>query len=71
MQVDTLLSNIILVTFLVTVVIAVGSYLGYKLREGRRPTQEPERRAVEPFFHRVSLSEYTRDGDGEPVKRRG
>jgi hypothetical protein len=59
MRVDTLLSNIILVTFLVTIVMAVGSYVGYKLREGRRPTHEPERRPVESFFHRVSLAEYT------------
>jgi hypothetical protein len=65
MRVDTLLSNIILVTFLVTIVMALGSYVGYKLREGRRPVQDPERRSVEPFFHRVTLAEYTGEKDRE------
>jgi hypothetical protein len=37
MQLDALLSTIILVTFLVTVIMAVGSYVAYKLREVRRP----------------------------------
>lgn len=69
MRVDTLLSNIILVTFLVTVVMAVGSYVGYKLREGRRPKVEPERRTRETFFHRVSLSEYAGSGDPADAER--
>ena len=67
MRVDTLLSNIILVTFLVTIVMAVGSYVGYKLREGRRPTHEPDRRTVEPFFHRVSLDEYMSEDGARPT----
>ena len=70
MRIDTLLSNIILVTFLVTVVMAVGSYLGYKLREGRRPSPQTERRVTESFFQRISLTEYSATGDGERVKRR-
>ena len=37
MQLDTLLSTIILVAFVVTIIMAVGSYVAYKLREGRRP----------------------------------
>jgi hypothetical protein len=67
-RLDTLLSNIILVTFLVTVVMAVGSYAGYKLRERRRPRAEAERGTPEPFFHRVTLTEYT-SGDERPGRR--
>ena len=37
MTLDTLLSTIILVAFLVTIVMAVGSYVAYKLREARHP----------------------------------
>ncbi|GAC1646977.1 MAG: hypothetical protein NVS4B3_00300 [Gemmatimonadaceae bacterium] len=37
MKLDTFLSTIILVSFLVTILMAVGSYVAYKLREGRRP----------------------------------
>ena len=37
MKLDSLLSTIILVSFLVTIIMAVGSYIAYKLREGRRP----------------------------------
>ncbi|MGH7482484.1 MAG: hypothetical protein ACRELV_10040 [Longimicrobiales bacterium] len=37
MALDALLSTIILVVFLVTIVIAIGSYAAYKLRERRRP----------------------------------
>lgn len=37
MSVNALLSTIILVTFIVTVVLAVGSYAAYKVRERRRP----------------------------------
>jgi hypothetical protein len=35
--VDALLSTILLVAFLVTIIMAIGSYLAYKLRESRRP----------------------------------
>lgn len=37
MKLDALLSTIILVSFLVTIMMAVGSYVAYKLREARRP----------------------------------
>ncbi len=37
MKLDALLSTIILVSFLVTIMMAVGSYFAYKLREARRP----------------------------------
>lgn len=37
MSINALLSTIVLVTFIVTVVLAVGSYAAYKVRERRRP----------------------------------
>jgi heme/copper-type cytochrome/quinol oxidase subunit 2 len=48
---DTLLSTIILVSFLVTILMAIGSYVAYKLRESRRPREDDEVVAGEsPFF---------------------
>ena len=52
---DTLLSTIILVTFLVTIIMAVGSYVAYKLRESRRPVADaPAASGGEsPFYERI------------------
>jgi hypothetical protein len=51
MTLDTLLSTIILVSFLVTILMAIGSYIAYKLRESRRPRDEALVVAGEsPFF---------------------
>lgn len=51
---DTLLSTIILVTFLVTVIMAVGSYVAYKLRESRRPGRDERPMGEEsPYYERV------------------
>ena len=36
-DVNEFLTTIVLVSFLVTIVLAVGSYVAYKLRERRRP----------------------------------
>jgi hypothetical protein len=61
MQFATLLSTIVLVTFLITVIMAVGSYVAYKLREGRRPPTDPVSLAGEPaFFERVSADDIAR-----------
>ena len=58
MRIDTLLSTIILVSFLVTILMAVGSYGAYKLREARRPRAEPPALSKEsPFFERVVADE--------------
>jgi hypothetical protein len=58
MRIDTLLSTIILVSFLVTILMAVGSYAAYKLREARRPRAEPPALAQEsPYFERVVADE--------------
>jgi heme/copper-type cytochrome/quinol oxidase subunit 2 len=37
MNINALISTVILVSFIVTVVLAVGSYMAYKVRERRRP----------------------------------
>jgi hypothetical protein len=54
MRIDTLLSTIILVSFLVTILMAVGSYAAYKLREARRPRADPPPVSNRsPYFERV------------------
>lgn len=56
MKLDTLLSTIILVSFLVTIIMAAGSYVAYKLRESRRPsrTRPPILTGGDsPYFERV------------------
>ncbi len=54
MRLDTLLSTIILVSFLVTIVMAIGSYAAYKLRERRRPHADvPATSDESPYFERI------------------
>jgi heme/copper-type cytochrome/quinol oxidase subunit 2 len=58
MSVNILLSTIILVSFLVTIVMAVGSYVAYKLREARRPRVElPAGAAESRYFERIVADE--------------
>ena len=58
MTIDTLLSTIILVGFLVTIIMAIGSYVAYKLRESRRPSLEDAAADGEsPFFERIEADE--------------
>ncbi|HEX4468789.1 MAG TPA: hypothetical protein VH080_04605 [Gemmatimonadaceae bacterium] len=58
MSVNILLSTIILVSFLVTIVMAVGSYVAYKLREARRPRLElPASASESPYFERIVADE--------------
>jgi heme/copper-type cytochrome/quinol oxidase subunit 2 len=58
MRIDALLSTIILVSFLVTILMAVGSYAAYKLRERRRPHAEPRASGEEsPYFERIFADE--------------
>lgn len=64
MPVNTLLSTVILVTFLVTIVLAVGSYTAYKLRERRRPVIDPAAEGSAPvFFERIYLGTADRAPD--------
>lgn len=52
MSVNQLLSTVILVSFIVTLVLAAGSYLAYKMRERRRPSATPSQDGP-AFFERV------------------
>jgi hypothetical protein len=54
MSINALLSTVILVSFIVTLVLAVGSYLAYKMRDrGRVPTLHGEAAGEPIFFERV------------------
>jgi hypothetical protein len=69
MELDAFLATIILVSFLITIVMAVGSYGAYKLRERRRPTQDGGAAAVggeRPFFVRLDATSFD---DDEPRGR--
>jgi len=58
MSLNLLLSTIILVSFLITIVMAVGSYVAYKLRESRRPRPELVPHDVaSPYFERITADE--------------
>lgn len=50
MQLDTMLSTLILFAFLATILLAVGSYAAYKLRERRRPRDPQGGPSDEPVF---------------------
>ena len=54
MSLNQLLSTVILVAFIVTLVLAVGSYMAYKARERRRPRGTRSGADGAPvFFERV------------------
>ena len=58
MSVNLLLSTIILVSFLVTIVMAVGSFVAYKLREARRPRLDvPVIEGESPYFERITADD--------------
>ena len=58
MSFTSLLSTVVLVSFLVTIIMAMGSYAAYKLRENRRPQLDPVVRDTEsPYFERITVEE--------------
>jgi hypothetical protein len=64
MTVEALLSTIILVAFLVTILMAIGSYAAYKLRESRRPRIDVEAADGESvFFERIGAADLGRGDD--------
>lgn len=68
MQLDAFLATIIIVSFLITIVMAVGSYGAYKLRERRRPVVDGGASAGgRPFFVRLDESDF--DGDESHARR--
>jgi hypothetical protein len=50
MSINVLLSTIILVSFIVTLILAIGSYMAYKIRDRRRPAALRPCDADEPVF---------------------
>jgi Tfp pilus assembly protein PilE len=50
MSANALLSTVILVSFIVTIVLAVGSYMAYKYRERRQPKAAKASAGDEPVF---------------------
>ena len=63
MSFTSLLSTVVLVSFLVTIIMAIGSYAAYKLRENRRPEVLPVAAATEsPYFERVTADEVSAAG---------
>ena len=56
MTIEKLFSTIILVAFLVTIFLAMGSYAAYKWRESRRPRPDDREASDEPvYFERITL----------------
>jgi hypothetical protein len=56
MTIDKLFSTIILVAFLVTIFLAMGSYAAYKWRESRRPKLDEHLEHNEPvYFEKITL----------------
>ena len=65
MTIETLFSTIILVAFLVTIFLAMGSYAAYKWRESRRPKPDERTSSDEPvYFERITLGA----DDDDPVR---
>jgi hypothetical protein len=72
MKLDAFLATIIIVSFLITIVMAVASYGAYKLRERRRPIVKeavPGPDGESAFFARVSAADF--DDPGQPSPPRG
>ncbi|HEX2778144.1 MAG TPA: hypothetical protein VHM30_01520 [Gemmatimonadaceae bacterium] len=69
MSINALLSTIILVTFIVTVVLAVGSYVAYKVRERRRPEMTRPLSDDPVFFERFFPGDATRAASAVPAEQ--
>lgn len=71
MSINTLLSTVILVSFIVTLVLAVGSYFAYKMRDrGRAPALHGEAAGEPIFFERVYPAAHRTDSStGSEVER--
>ena len=70
MSANAPLSTVILVSFIVTIVLAVGSYMAYKYRERRQPKAALPQAGDEPVFferffpHKASASEAVTETEG-------
>lgn len=52
-NINTLMSTVIMVSFIVTIVLAVGSYWAYKIRERRKPKGVRVEDEAPVFFERI------------------
>jgi hypothetical protein len=66
MKLDALLSTIILVSFIVTILMAIASYAAYKLRESRRPRTAVAVARDDDFFFERILPDPPAGADSEP-----
>ena len=58
MSFTSLLSTVVLVSFLVTIIMAIGSYAAYKVRENRQPQILPVAADTESaYFERITAEE--------------
>jgi hypothetical protein len=58
MSFTSLLSTVVLVSFLVTIIMAIGSYAAYKLRENRQPQILPVPADTESqYFERITAED--------------
>lgn len=55
MNVVQIMVTIIIVTILVTIVLGVGSYVAYRLRQARRPVRPMEESSTPRFFYRYEV----------------
>jgi heme/copper-type cytochrome/quinol oxidase subunit 2 len=63
MDIGTLLSTILLVSFIVTIILAVGSYMAYKFRERRRPRDGGGGAEGPVYFERYDPSSRAVEGE--------
>ena len=52
-NINTIMSTVIMVSFIVTIVLAIGSYWAYKLRERRKPKGKRVEDDAPVFFERI------------------
>ena len=72
MDLRTFLATVIIVLFLVTIVMAIGSYGAYKLRERRRPAADRVDTGDEsPFFERVDAAALDLESAGPSHRGKG
>ena len=70
MDLRTFLATVIIVLFLVTIVMAIGSYGAYKLRERRRPVADRADSADDsPFFERIDAAALDLESETQTSRR--
>ena len=70
-NINTIMSTVIMVSFIVTIVLAVGSYWAYKLRERRKPKAVRAADEAPVFFERVYPPQSSNEGAAETSRDAG